>query len=86
MVDRITIPCNRAVGKSDASCEHSENGLPYGYPMFRCAWPGCPLGVEAEYWTVGYGPHGGKIKSDEFEREKFIDEDGIVTFSWKKRV
>ena len=64
-------------------CPHSGDGKPAGYPMFCCAWPRCPMGVDAPSWRVSYGAHGGVLKVDEFEREKWLI-DGVVSYSWKK--
>ena len=84
MTQLFKIPCSRSVGKSTDHCPHNEDGKPAGYPLFCCAWPGCPKGVVAAEWIIQYGAHGDPLNRARFTREQYVDEDGISTYSWKK--
>ena len=70
-------------------CEHGTDGKPYGYPTYPCAWPACPMGVTTTRWVIA-GPVVDSFKpwlrqDKKYEREKSIDEDGKVFYTWKER-
>jgi hypothetical protein len=63
-------------------CVHSPTGHPYGHPIFPCAWPTCPRGVQAPSWVVA-GPHHGIPVGTQYTREKHQEGD-TTYYTWSK--
>jgi hypothetical protein len=63
-------------------CLHSPTGEPYGAPIFPCAWPLCPKGVETNSWVIA-AAHPGISPGTRYERMAHKEGDNVY-YSWHR--